>query len=510
MIFSLCGAAVVSVTPRLDAQSLRGVGVVIGVVSDSSQGPVAGARVFLEGQKNTARTDADGRFRFDSVPEGTVAIDVIQMGYPHYSRSDLRVSRNDTLRVDIRLRPYDYVPPEQALLQTDSSAMGAYVASAKTTGAAYTDFSLNLFRSVAGEAAETNVFISPASAAFALAMASSGASGETWTAMSRSLGVWPMSHVALGDENAVELSSLASQSGVQLRIANSIWASDASPFLPQFLADARRLYHAEVTSLTLHGPVAQRRINDWVSTATSGRISDILDDTLPDTESMVLINAVYFKGKWLTPFDSVQTKPQPFTLPGHHVVVRARMARWDSIQYTKDTAMQMVRLPYQGGRVAMYVILPDSSLSPTAVLSRLTQDRWSRWMQMLKAEDVHLELPRFLLTYRKSLNKALTSLGMANAFDCQKATFGLMLPPAYLQRHPTCIGDVIQKTFIEVDEQGTEAAAVTSVGMLESVTVVTPPPPIEFVVDRPFFVAIRDDKTGLLLFLGQIVDPSAP
>jgi serpin B len=226
---------------------------------------------------------------------------------------------------------------------------------------------------------------------------------------------------------------------------------------------------------------------------------------------MVLINAVYFKGKWLKPFDTAQTKPRLFTLPGRHVVMRARMERLDLIQYAKDTALQLVRLPYQGGRVAMYVILPDSSLSTASVLSRLTPDRWTRWMQTLKTQDVHLELPRFRITYNTSLTKALSSLGMADAFDCEQATFGLMLPPVYLRDHPTCIGDVIQKTFVEVNEKGTEAAAVTAVGVLITGTgFITRPPPIEFIVDRPYFVAIRDDKTGALLFLGQIVDPSGP
>lgn len=293
---------------------------------------------------------------------------------------------------------------------------------------------------------------------------------------------------------------------MQLTIANSIWADEGRPFFPDFLAGAERRYHAEVSSLVLHGPAAQSRINEWASKSTNGRIPTILDDTLPDSASMVLVNAVYFKGKWRDKFDSTQTKAHSFTLPDGRKESRRLMTRTDQIMYVRDSGVQVARLPYRGGRIAMYVVLPDSGVPIARIIERLSPSQWLRWMRSDSSRDVHLELPRVRLEYGESLAPQLVALGMGIAFDCDKASFARMLPEAYLREHHTCIDDVFQRAFGEVNEQGTEAAAVTAVGLVVPTGVAVRPPPIEFIVDRPFVVAIRDERSGLLLFLGQITD----
>jgi len=491
---------------RADAQVAPAPGSIAGTVRDSSAGPIAGARVMVDRGRSTT-TDASGHFRLDSIPSGNISLYIASPGYPLYAARKVVVAPSDIVQLNVWLRPYDYVPAEELLLKTDSGGRGAFATVDSSKIVSYPVFSLKLLQSVVAENPDSNMFLSPASAAFLLAMSASGASGETWTAMSRTLGVETMRQDALSSRNAAELSSLENQTGVQLRIANSLWAAEGRPFQPGFLVDAKQSYHAEVTSLALHTPEAVSRINDWVAKATNGRINSILDEMPPENTSMILLNAVYFKGKWIDPFVATQTKDHDFTLPGGRVVTRKLMVRWADMMYVRDTGVQIVRLPYQGGRVAMYVLLPDSGLAVSSLTSRLDAARWSRWLRTLAKHDLHLEFPRFRLSSGADLTTPLSKLGMSIAFDGGRATFGRMLPPEYLREHPSWIAEVLQKTWVEVNEEGTEAAAASGAVVLTGVGIIERPPPIEFIVDRPFIVAIRDDRTGLLLFLGQITDP---
>lgn len=487
------------------AQAAPQFGSIEGIIGDSASGPVEGA--FVEVGRREARTDAQGKFRLDSIPSGTASLAVLKAGYGLYTRHKTPVSAGATIRLEIWIRPYDYVSPEETVNRADSGASGAYSAADAERAAAYTGFSLALFRAIVAKTPTRNVFISPASAALVLSMTASGASGSTRNAMARTLGADSLTQNQLDDENAALLATMGQQSGVRLTIANSIWADEGRPFLPAFLAGVEQHYHAEVRSLVLHGTAAQARINGWASKSTNGRIPIILADTLPNSTSMVLMNAVYFKGKWRDKFDSTETKAHPFTLPGGRKESRQLMTRRDQIMYVSDSGVQVARLPYRGGRIAMYVILPDSGVPIARVVANLSPAKWLRWMRSDSSRDLHLELPRFRLEYGASLAPELASLGMGVAFDCDKASFARMLPAEYLRKHPTCIDDVFQRAFVEVNEQGTEAAAVTAVGMLSPTGMLTPRPPIEFIVDRPFAVAIRDERSGLLLFLGQITDP---
>ena len=489
----------------LFAQRAEQFGSITGTIRDSATGPLANAIVVATDSRLSTRTDAEGHFVLDRIPVGTVEIYVHSDGYPG-RESTLKVIAGQKIRLDIWLRPYGYVPEAQLLLQTDSGGTGAYDSVDKARPGAYPDFTFSLFRTVVAKDPDANMFLSPASAAFALAMTASGASGATWTAMSKVLGADAAHQDALAEQNAIELRSLESQSGVQLKIANSIWAAQGRPFRPAFLSGAKQSYHAEVTSLVLHGDAALQRINDWVAKATNDRIRSILSDTLPENANMVLLNAVYFKGKWIDPFDSTDTKAHSFALPHGRVESRQLMERQAFMLYARDTNVQVVRLPYQGGRIAMYVLLPDSGKSLSKLVSGLTSKRFARLMRSLEKKDVHLELPRFRLESGADLSEPLSELGMGIAFDHRFASFGGMLPPDYLKEHNVWIDAVVQKSWVEVNEQGTEAAAVTGV-VLNEVTLTVPPVPIEFIVDRPFIVAIRDDRTGLLLFLGQITDP---
>ena len=249
--------------------------------------------------------------------------------------------------------------------------------------------------------------------------------------------------------------------------------------------------------MVLHGPAAQHEINDWVAKATHDKIQTLLADTLSDQTAMVLLNAVYFKGLWKDKFDTAATQAHPFTLAGGRVVSRKLMYRHDDIQYLRGQNFQAVRLPYRGDRIAMYVFLPDSGV-PLA-------DFAAAWMGKFSSVRMRLGLPKFHIEYQTTLNDPLKALGMEVAFDPQRADFRRMLPRSFLRDNNAFISDVIQKTYVDVDEQGTEAAAAS--GAMISITSSYHPEP-EMIVDRPFITAIRDDRTGLILFLGQINDPT--
>jgi serine protease inhibitor len=499
-------AVSVSFTFRAAAQANTGFGSIVGTISDSSVGPLMGLDVYtLEGGHGES-TDGQGGFVLDSVPAGEVNLIVSGRNYNQLIRG-IRVIAGTRTRADRWIRPYGYESPERLLNRTDSSASGAYASLDTTNVVSYARFSIDLFRSLAADSPESNVFISPSSAAFVLSMIAGGASGRTWTQMSSVLGVERSTRERLGQLNAAELSSLASQNGVVLDIGNSLWAAEDIPFSPSFLSQARSSYHAEVHTQILHGSKTRDAINNWASTATKGRIQAVLSDTLPDTTRMVVLNAVYFKGKWLDPFDSSATVEKAFALASAPAAQRKFMARQGEMLYAADSGIRIVRLPYQGGRVAMYIVLPDSTTKLPSVIERLTSNRWTRWMRTLTARDVHLELPRFHLESDASFSKPLRSMGMTAAFDCDSADFTRMFSARHAGNPHACISQVDQRAFVEVNEVGTEAAAVTMAFVLSPTGIEVRPPPIEFIVNRPFIVAIRDDRTGLLLFLGQITDP---
>ncbi len=365
-------------------------------------------------------------------------------------------------------------------------------------GPNYETFSLGLFRETIRHASDSNVFLSPASAAFALAMTYGGSGGTTETAMAHALGVDGAAPEKLGPENSKLLKELADQKDVQLSIANSIWASAGKPFLRSFLESTRNDYRAEVRSMVLHGPTAQQEINGWVAKATHDKIQTLLADTLPDTTVMILLNAVYFKGLWKDKFDTAATRAHPFTLAGGSVVSRKLMYRHDDTQYQRGAKFAAVRLPYKGDRIAMYVFLPDSGVPLADVAATIDFSKFN-------SVRMRLGLPKFHIEYQTTLNDPLKALGMGVAFDPQHADFSRMLPRSFLRETNVFISKVVQKTYVDVDEQGTEAAAATGVVMVQTTSAHQEP---EMIVDRPFITAIRDDRTGLILFLGQINDPT--
>ncbi|MGA7933590.1 MAG: serpin family protein [Kovacikia sp.] len=366
---------------------------------------------------------------------------------------------------------------------------------------ANTRFGFKLFSEILKQEPGKNVFVSPASVAIALDMVYNGASGETQTAMANALELNGLSLEALNRANLELKKTLGNPDpAVQLAIANSLWARQGIPFQPDFMQRNREFYGAEITNLNFGDPQALPTINNWVKQNTRGKISKIVD-TLDPNDVLFLINAIYFKGDWTRPFDKQQTVEKPFYRLNGTPKSHPMMTQSGEYRYYENDQFQTVSLPYgQNQRLTMLIVLPKKSSSLAKFSQTLNPNNWQQWVNQLRNRQGSIQIPRFKLEYDIELKSALSALGMANAFTAEQANF------SGISKIPTKIDQVKHKTFVEVNEVGTEAAAVTSIGM-RATSVMPSSEPFNLVVDRPFFFAIRDNQTGTLLFMGSMVEP---
>jgi serine protease inhibitor len=362
---------------------------------------------------------------------------------------------------------------------------------------AYTGFGFDLFRELRAENPEGNVFASPTSAAFALAMTYNGATGQTAEEMAIALGIKGMTRDEVNAANRAWIDALADTQDrrAELAIANSIWYRSDRRVRDDFTQRTRDYYDAEVREMT-----TAEVINAWVEEHTNGRIDEIVQPPIPGDVVAYLINALYFKADWTHQFDERETRDAPFTRPdGSSVTVPMMWQRGAELPVRMgrvDESFDMVRLPYGNGRFSMVLALPRSDGSLADVAKTLEPRSWSGWMEEFVKREIAVALPRFEIESESSLKTSLLAMGMEVPFEAGLADFSQMF-----EGGGPWIDDVFQKTFLRVDEEGTEAAAVTKVVMVESA-----PPSLVF--DRPFFLAIYDHATETVLFLGQITDPT--
>jgi serpin B len=367
-----------------------------------------------------------------------------------------------------------------------------------TIVSANTRFGFKLFAQLAREDAGKNLFISPASVSIALTLVYNGASGRTKAALAQTLELEEMDLDEINQASGALMEALQrADPQVRLAIANALWTAEDVPFRPAFIRHLQDAYDAEIAEVDFSDPTTLALINNWVREQTAGKIKSILSKLDP-LALLVLVNAIYFKGKWTRPLDEENTRDGPFTLLDGSRKTLPMMSQSGSYQFYRGRGFQAVRLPYGEKRTAMYVFLPDHSSSLDEFQKRLTAENWHVWMSRFRRMEGSIVLPRFKLEYGKKLNGTLAALGMGIAFG-SRADFSAMCDM------PSYISKVIHKTFVEVNEEGTEAAAATVVTMAKAVMM--PQETFRMVVDRPFFCAIRDDRTGALLFMGSIVEP---
>lgn len=375
-------------------------------------------------------------------------------------------------------------------------------------------FAFGLLREVGAADSSANVFLSPLSASMALGMALNGTDGESWTQMRDMLGFDALDEAEINNAYRDLIALLLElDPAVEIGLGNSVWALQGFPFHDDFMDRARSFFDAEVRELDFLDPTAVDTINGWVEDVTHGRIQELLQE-IPDNAIMYLINAIYFNGDWRRTFDEDRTRTASFTLADGSTAPVQMMS--GDIGYrvlrTPDGA-RGVELPYGGDAFSAVAILPPADQPMADFVATLDVARWQQWIEVFAAaaqtEDtdrpgMEVLLPRIELEYERRLNDDLAALGMTDPFDPVLADFTRLTPvdlPAGEGPPYVYVSEVKQKTFLKVDERGTEAAAATSV------EIVVESAPERLVFDRPFLFAIRERLTGTILFLGVIGDP---
>jgi serpin B len=372
------------------------------------------------------------------------------------------------------------------------AAWGADVATANNA------MGLDLLRHL-DPAAKKNAFISPFSISEALTLTANGARSATLDSMRAALKLKQMS---LGDANAEykKLGDQFAKSG-KLNVANGLFVQKSFPLQKPFLDIASQQYGATVESVDFKAKAAEPVINQWVSNKTNKKIPSIVQN-LPEATRLVIANAVYFKAPWVHAFAEGATQPAAFHVTAGDTIQIPAMHNNEHFSYAKLDNAEVVELPYRESTVAMDVFLPAKSSSVEAVLKGMNETWWQKFLKSMQSSQVAIQLPKFKIEYSTSLKNALMKMGMENAFTTQADFSGIAKNPG----EPLSISDVLHKTYLDVNEKGTEAAAATAVIMVATAARM-PETPIPFVVDRPFIVAIRDTASGAILFIGVIRDP---
>jgi serpin B len=361
-----------------------------------------------------------------------------------------------------------------------------------------TEFALDLYAKLRSE--EGNLFLSPYSISTALAMTYAGARGETERQMADVL------HFALGQERlhpalaALESSVKAASDGstCTLHVANALWGQQGYGFLDEFLTLNQAHYGAGFREVDFVGATEEARqaINMWVEHQTQQMIQELLQKgDLDAADVLVLTNAIYFKSDWASRFERQHTQETPFTIGVTEPVLVPMMSSFGQFAFAETDDLQVLELPYAGERLSMVVLLPKQVRGLPALEGALNTESLERWLGMLSEQPVRVRLPRFKLDSRFELSKMLQAMGMTDAFS-RKADFSGMTG-----RRGLFIGMVIHQAAVEINEEGTEAAAATAVKMKRG------PAPVLFNADHPFLFLIRDRQTGSVLFMGRLVNP---
>ncbi len=357
-------------------------------------------------------------------------------------------------------------------------------------------FGFDLFQELHEAAPNENIFISPLSINAALSMTANGAEDNTLTQMRAAMAQDGMTETAINEGFKSYLPFLTdADPAVTMLPANSIWYDEPFPVHQAFLDANQEHFDAQVQALDFKDPASVDVINGWIEDNTNNRIQDMLE-SIPGDAVMYLVNAVYFKGDWRIAFDEDNTYDGQFTNSDGQVEATPMMAFPESVYfpYTETESFQMLDLPFADSVYSMTLLLPRQNYEVGDIIDQLDTGSWDSWIASLNSEEVRAEVPRFSLEYEETLNDALKNIGMTDAFDRDLADFDRLSPDPR-----PYISLVKHKSFLEVNEQGSEAAAATVVEIVvESIS------GYYFRADRPFLLAIRERAGNGILFLGKV------
>lgn len=366
-------------------------------------------------------------------------------------------------------------------------------------------FAIDLYNQLRNQSG--NLFFSPESISTALAMTYAGARGQTAAEMANTLHFTlppDRLHPAMG---ALLRDLNAAHTGYQLRVANALWAQQGYTFRDDFLKLTESDYGAAATPVDFaNAPEsACQTINRWVEQKTDDKIKDLIAPNAIHRETkLVLTNAIYFKGDWLTQFDKAQTKDEDFHVSAAHAIKAPLMNRDGHFNYFDGSTFQVLEIPYKGNELSMIVLLPKEAGGMAGLEQSMTPAQVKQWLiELQPVQKVILTLPRFKMTQQFRLADTLRNMGMVQAFDARADFTGMT------EKRELFLSAVIHKAFVDVNEEGTEAAAATAVIATRAMATMRPVPPIVFRADHPFVFLIRDNRSGAILFMGRVTNPTS-
>ncbi|HEX9061215.1 MAG TPA: serpin family protein [Clostridia bacterium] len=416
---------------------------------------------------------------------------------------DVKVTGSPDINGDGKVNSLDYVILKKYLTNPVKTSDDVYKAN--------TNFAFDIFKELNKEDADKNINISPISISTAVSMVYQGAGTNTKAAIANALRYKGLDTDTI-NQSYKELLGYLNQSDpkVSLSLNNSLWYRSGFEVNNNFLSMNKDVFGSYISSLDFSKPDAANIINGWISDTTRGKITSMISPPIPDDVCMYLFNAVYFNGQWVNAFDSAKSFKGKFTSSQNVnkdvLYMRKEYTKAYSGEFGRGSDYTAVRIPYAGGNIAMYAILPDSGEGINDFINSLDGSKWNAIKQSIcPVQDLELTIPRFKVTYGiKSLKKQLSDMGMKEAFT-GSADFSGICDKSYSP--DTHISDVLHNSIVEVTEEGTVAAAVTEV-----IVVATPgpnPQPVTksvFSATRPFVYVIADDKTGTILFTGKVSD----
>ena len=359
-------------------------------------------------------------------------------------------------------------------------------------------FGFDLFNEInKAEEQNKNIFVSPLSVSFALAMTYNGADNETKTAMEQALRLNGLTTDEINSSFKNIMNSLIGlDPKVTLDIANSIWYRENFHVEQNFIDVNKNYYNAEVNALDFASPQALDIINNWVASNTNNKIKTIINE-LSDQTVMILINAIYFKGNWKYKFEKDATETRPF-YPADGTTKNVLMMQQEgNFNCMSNELFKAIELPYGDEKFSMLIMLPNHDKTTNDIINELNDNNWNYWLNSFeKTEDINVILPKFKFKYDKKLNDILKILGMEIAFSAN-ADFSKINPLENLS-----ISRVLHKTYVDVNEEGTEAAAVTAVVMDNCVGTAN-----MFNANKPFVFAIKEKSTNSIIFIGRLANP---
>lgn len=367
---------------------------------------------------------------------------------------------------------------------------------------AQNSFGFKLLQQLA-TADDDNIFISPTSVFVALSMLYNGADGITKDEIAEVLQIEEVDLAKLNASSADLLKALNQESDeITVQLANSLWINEEFEFQDEYAESLTNYFQAMVEQIDITDEASIEKINQWVDDATNGLIDEMID-SLPSNLVAIILNAIYLDANWTIPFDENQTVEKPFYFSKDSQKDIPLMTLNDELFYMENDDFQAVQLMYgDDAEMGMTIILPDEQSTVDEIVKSLSTNQWAKWEDQFSEQEGTLLLPKFTLEYEVKLNDPLIDLGMGSAFD-ERADLSSLIKDA----ENLAVSEVKHKSFLDINEEGTEAAASTSIGIVE-MSAIDGPEPFYMEVNRPFIIAITDHQTGALLFLGVIKDPS--